>query len=221
MPKSVFSSFTNASEQNLLDGIINEAIDIHSPVVYYLPRKIVTQDNIFREAEIVEFNEAYETMMYIKNIDSFEGDGKLLGKFGIEIRDQMTFQAGVTRFNEDVTITSNNEITKPAEGDLIYIPMISSAYTIMFSSSEKMFYQLGKTYVYDLTCELFEYSNEKFDTGIAEIDAYNSLMYSANSEQDADDEFENPNLYLADNEEIEDEANGIIDFTESNPFGEY
>lgn len=221
MPKTVFSPFENSIEQNLIDDLMNEAIDIHSPTMYYLPRKIISKDNIFREAEVVEYDTAYQTMMYIKNVDSFEGDGKFLGKFGIEIRDQMNLQVGITRFNSDVVAASNNEIERPREGDLVYIPMIKSVYTIMYSSSEKVFFQLGKLQVYDLTCELFEYSNEKFSTGIAEIDSYNALSFDANTSEDPDEEFENENLYLADNEEIETEASAIIDFTESNPFGEF
>lgn len=221
MPKTVFSPFENSMEQNLIDNLMNEAIDIFSPTVYYLPRKIINRDNIFREAEVVEYDTAYPTMMYIKNVDSFEGDGKLMNKFGLEIRDQMHLQAGITRFSNDVVTASNNEIQRPTEGDLIYIPMIKSAYTIMYSSTEKVFYQLGKLQVYDLTCELFEYSNEKFLTGISEIDAYNQLSFDANTTEDVDSEFDNENLYLADNDEIEQEANAIIDFSESNPFGEF
>jgi len=36
--------------------------------------------------------------------------------------------------------------------------------------SEKPFYQLGKNYVYELSCELYEYENELVDTSIEEVD---------------------------------------------------
>jgi hypothetical protein len=36
--------------------------------------------------------------------------------------------------------------------------------------SEKPFYQLGTNYVYELSCELYEYENELIDTAIEEVD---------------------------------------------------
>jgi hypothetical protein len=42
-----------------------------------------------------------------------------------------------------------------------------------------MFYQLGALQTWEMTCELFEYSSEDFDTGIPEIDALQS-NYSTN-----------------------------------------
>ena len=38
-----------------------------------------------------------------------------------------------------------------------------------------MFYPLGTLYTWDVTCELFEYSNERISTGIPEIDSFETL----------------------------------------------
>jgi hypothetical protein len=37
------------------------------------------------------------------------------------------------------------------------------------------FYQIGKLYVYKLQVELFQYASEKIDTGIEEVDAFETL----------------------------------------------
>ena len=47
----------------------------------------------------------------------------------------------------------------------------------MFVDKFAMFYPLGTLPTWKFTCELFEYSNEVFNTGIAEIDKL-QLRYS-------------------------------------------
>ena len=61
-------------------------------------------------------------------------------------------------------------ITRPKEGDLIYFPLGERLFEIKRVESEKPFYQLGKNYVYELSCELYEYENELIDTNIEQVD---------------------------------------------------
>ena len=61
-------------------------------------------------------------------------------------------------------------ITRPKEGDLIYFPLGERLFEIKRVESEKPFYQLGKNYTYELSCELYEYENELIDTNIEEVD---------------------------------------------------
>ena len=53
---------------------------------------------------------------------------------------------------------------------MIYFPLGERLFEIKRVEHEKPFYQLGKLYTYDLSCELFEYENEFIDTSIAEVD---------------------------------------------------
>lgn len=59
---------------------------------------------------------------------------------------------------------------RPYEGDLIYLPLTGDIFEILFVDHEEVFYQLGKIYVWKLTCEKFRYSHEKLKTGITAID---------------------------------------------------
>jgi len=59
---------------------------------------------------------------------------------------------------------------RPNEGDLIWAPFSSDLYQITFVEHEKPFYQLGKGYVWEMKCELFQYSHEDLNTGIADVD---------------------------------------------------
>jgi hypothetical protein len=60
---------------------------------------------------------------------------------------------------------------RPNEGDLIWFPTTKHLFEIKFVEAERPFYQLGKGYVWECQCELFEYSDEQLDTGVAAIDA--------------------------------------------------
>ena len=102
--------------------------------------------------------------MYIKSVDGLEGDGDLVSKFGLEIRDQIVFSVARRAFEGlDIGV-------RPKEGDLIYFPLTEKLFQIMFVEHETPFYQTGALPTFDLTCELFTYSDEKLDTGVEEVD---------------------------------------------------
>ena len=103
--------------------------------------------------------------MFIESVDGFEGDGDIIGKFGLEIRDSATFVVSKKRFNH---ITEKN---RPFEGDLIYFPLAKKFFEIKFVEHENPFYQLGKNYVYSLSVELFQYSEENINTQLEDIDS--------------------------------------------------
>ena len=113
----------------------------------------------------------YSVEMYIENTEGFEGEGDLLSKFGVEVRDQATFVLSRRTWNRFVSLDQNLVTsTRPQEGDLIYFPLGNQIFEIRFVEHENPFYQLGKLNVFKLQCETFEYSHESFDTGIAELD---------------------------------------------------
>ena len=91
-------------------------------------------------------------------------------------------------------------------------------FEIMFVEHEAIFYQAVALPVYDLRCELFQYSSEKIDTGIVDID---KLEEDLSQVVTADDESSMPDSSTADNKKIEDEADSILDFNDSNPFGTF
>lgn len=60
---------------------------------------------------------------------------------------------------------------RPFEGDLIYFPYNKKVFQITFVEHESPFYPGGTLPQFVLTCDLLEYSNEIFITGIPEIDS--------------------------------------------------
>lgn len=147
--------------------------------VYYLPRDIINQDRILNEDVPSRFNSSYKVEMYIENIEGFDGEGDLFTKFGVEIRDQATFVVARRRWDQTVK-RFDNEISaiRPVEGDLLYIPFSQKLFEITHVEHEQPFYQLQNLPTYKLRCELFEYNDEDFDTGVVEIDNVDQLGYT-------------------------------------------
>jgi len=133
------------------------------------------------------------------------------------------------------TITTN----RPTEGDLLYFPLNKKIFEIKFVEHEAIFYQSGRLQTYDLRCELFTYSSERFETGNTEIDAIETRYstdlipdYSMLAEdgttiltEDGDymlsEYYIHPTQPTADNKYIDEQAlNSVLDFSESNPFSE-
>ena len=159
MPRSVYFSQAVKSEQNLYEDLIIESLKIFGQDVYYIPRTLVSRDNILGEDRASKFDDAYLIEAYIENTDGFEGAGDLYQKFGLEIRDEATFVISRRQWQNLVGIWNNVvDTNKPQEGDLIFLPMSNSFFEISFVEDEQPFYQLSNLPVYKMQCSLFEYN---------------------------------------------------------------
>ena len=172
MPRNVYFSQGTTPEKRLYEDITIEALKIYGHDVYYIPRTIVNTDAIFNEDALSKFGEAFQIEMYVENTDGFEGDGDLLSKFGVEVRDSMTLVLATRRWEELVGRFQASPEGRPQEGDLIYFPLVKGLFQITFVEDETPFYQIANLPTFKLSCELFEYGNEAIDTGIAEVDAF-------------------------------------------------
>jgi len=162
----------SAQEQTFIENLIVESIEIYGQEIYYIPRTRVKTDDILNEIQASSFNSAYSCRAYVNNVEGWEGQGELLSKFGVRIEDKTTFVISRKKFTQKV---DNNVALavegRPNEGDLIWFPVAKHLFEIKFVEAERPFYQLGKGYVWEMQCELFEYSDEKIDTGVTEIDS--------------------------------------------------
>ena len=171
MPTNVFFNHAVSTEQQLYEDLVVESLRLYGHEVFYLPREVVEEDTILNEDVQSKYGDAYSVEMYIENTDGFEGEGDLMSKFGIQIRDQATFVISLRSWERFISLDSNLATSfRPNEGDLIYFPLSGSMFEIKFVEHEDPFYQVGKLFVFKLRAELFEYSQEDFDTGIGDID---------------------------------------------------
>ena len=160
----------NDAEKTLHENLIIEGLKIYGHDVYYLPRTLVNQDLILGEDVASKFNSSYLLEMYFETTEGFQGERELISKFGLEIRDDTTFTVSKRRWEDAVgdqaTLIKSG---RPNEGDLIYFPMMKSYFEIQFVEDQEPFYQLGNLPVYKLRCTRFEYSNERIDTNVSDI----------------------------------------------------
>ena len=157
------------SEQNLLEDLNAEFIRALGRNCYYIPRTLNNYDPIYGEDTVSSFEQAYLIEMYMENPQSFGGDGDIVGKFGIDLRDKATFRIATRTFEREVT-KRDATIVRPREGDLIYFALSDSLFEITFVEHENPLYQLGNLYSFLAFSELFAYNNEEFNTGICQID---------------------------------------------------
>ena len=165
------------SEQRLVQELINEQLKMYGVDVTYLPRKVVNRDSIFREIESSKFDDSYTLEAYVNTYEGYSGQGDVMSKFGLSIKDELTLTISRERYEDFITpfleSETDSEIVlsnRPREGDLVYFPLGQRLFEVKFVEHEDPFYQLGKNYVYLLKCELFEYEDEVIDTGVDVID---------------------------------------------------
>ena len=274
MPTNVYFDTGTKPEQTLYEDLMIEQLKIYGQDVFYIPRTLVKEDNLFGEDTLSKFGDAYLIEMYFENVEGYEGEKEIMSKFGLQMNEDVTFVVARRRFEQLVSHDSNLIVqTRPNEGDLVYFPKVKKIFEITFVDHDDPFYQVHNVPAFKLKCKTFEYSSEDLDTGITEIDAIETansldqLVYQITMEQSStttynegleledgtgnlEQEGSTDNLigenetggdqivletgdyiiqegYVVDtidenamNDFFETQDDNIIDFTESNPFGD-
>lgn len=242
MPTSVYFDTGTIPEQRLYEDLIIEQLRAFGQEVFYLPRTLVNEDTIFGEDPLSEFNDAYLIEMYVENIEGYDGEKELMTKFGLDIQNEVTFVVARRRWEQLISLDQNLIVsTRPNEGDLVYFPRTKHIFEISFVDHDDPFYQVQNLPVYKLKCRSFDYSSEQIDTGIVEIDniettySLDILSYqltledgtgSVLQEGDGTNYLLNEDFTIeikdtkAQNDIFDTFNNTVLDFSESNPFGD-
>ena len=217
-----FRNYDNFNEQNLIDDLVIESIQVYGIDIDYISGEFnKNTDAIFNENDTPLYDEMYEFEVYVKNVDGFEGEGDFMSRFGLEIRDTVTFAVAIRTFERHVT-RKDAEKVRPKENDIIWMPLNQKMYRITYVEHESVFYQSGALQVYDMKCELMEYSNERFDTGRYEIDHYFddvTTVMTGNNAVTTLTQLANTDP-ISQNFDFESVADDILDFSEIDPFSE-
>jgi len=172
MPTNVYFDTGTKSEQHLYEDLMIEQLKIYGQDVFYIPRTLVKEDELFGEDTLSKFGDAYLIEMYFENVEGYEGEKEIMSKFGLQMNDDATFVVSRRRFEQLVSHDSNLIVkTRPNEGDLVYFPKVKKMFEITFVDHDDPFYQVHNVPAFKLKCKTFEYSSEDFDTNVAEIDA--------------------------------------------------
>lgn len=216
MARNVYFSQGTKNEQYLLEDLVVESVSIWGQDFFYIPRSLVSKDEILGEDRLSEFKTAYPIEMYLESVDGFEGQGAFIQKFGLMMEQSATLTVARRRWDQLVGRFGQAQLpNRPCEGDLLYFPLTGGLFEIKFVDHQDPFYQLGKLYVYKLQVELFQYSSERMSTGIQEIDAFEELKsFDDNVQPNIIDKVDS----YGDNFKFQDEANDLVLIGE-NPFG--
>lgn len=213
MPNVYFSHGTK-NESYLLEDLVIESISIWGQEFYYIPRTLVGKDDILGEDRLSQFKNAYRIDMYLESVNGFEGQGAFINKFGLMMEQSATLTVARRTWERLVGKHSNTIIpNRPAEGDLLYFPLTGGLFEIKFVEHQDPFYQLKKLYVYRLEVELFQYSSEVIDTGVEEIDVFETLKTFDVQQQDnidLPDSYGNNSVFLDEASSILIDTNNII-----------
>lgn len=171
MPTNPYISQSYSPSQTLYEDLIIEAYRTWGRDLLYIPRDLLHEDKIMGEDIASEFKEAYWVEMYLKNVDSYDGQGDLFQRFGVEVRDEATYVVSKRRFEQTLHSTPHFEtIKRPREGDLIFEPLSNSLFEITFVEHEKPFYMLNQVPIYELVCSLFQLGGQDIDTQVIGLD---------------------------------------------------
>ena len=219
MPTNVYFDTGTKPEQHLYEDLMIEQLKIYGQDVFYIPRTLVKEDNLFGEDTLSKFGDAYLIEMYFENVEGYEGEKEIMSKFGLQMNEDVTFVVSRRRFEQLVSHDSNLIVkTRPNEGDLVYFPKVKKIFEITFVDHDDPFYQVHNVPAFKLKCKTFEYSSEDLDTGITEIDAIETdnsldqLVYQITMEQSSSTTY-NEGLELEDgtgNIEQEDSTDNLI-----------
>jgi hypothetical protein len=239
MARNVYFTHGTRNEQLLIEDLIIESLSIYGQDFFYIPRTLVAKDEILGEDRLSEFKSAFPIEMYFENIDSFDGQGAFIQKFGLMMEQSATLTVAKRRWEQLVGRFGVTTIpSRPNEGDLLYFPLTKGLFEIKFVQHQDPFYQLGKLYVYKLQVELFQYASERINTGLPAVDVFESVktldvtvnrltneaatgyvLLENGDNIKMDEQIDQVQSY-GDNAKFENEALEILDFDENNPFGE-
>ena len=200
------------AEKRLYENLIIEGLKIYGQDVYYLPRTLVNRDLILGEDVASKFNAAYLAEMYMETTEGFAGQQEIINKFGLEIREDTTFMVSKRRWLDLVDDPGTLIVSgRPNEGDIIYMPLMNSFFEIQFVEDQEPFFQLGQLTVYKLRCTRFEYSSERLDTGVADIDkAEDKYSLDQLAHQMTLEEGTGTGSLLLENDSVDDESNYFL-----------
>jgi hypothetical protein len=208
------------SEVNLVENLIIESIRMYGNEWFYIPRVLVAPDQIFGEDNLSKFKNAYMIECYLDNIDNFGGQGAFISKFGLNIEEQGQLTIAKRRWEELAGQYGKSIIpSRPTEGDLMYFPMTDGLFEIKFVEHQSPFYQLGQLNVWKLKVESFQYSSERIETDLTELNEL-ALGMTFDITEHSNPGEANP-LYRdgRQNSDFDTAGNSVLNFDENNPFG--
>jgi len=224
---SYFNHLHSSKEQNLYRSLTRENLRITGVNVFYVPRTdelkeatvlvdgTTVSDDILKESVKTSFLSNYQIEVYFKNVGADDGDGDIMSKFGFAQMNSNIYVMSKDSF-EELNIPYRH---RPREGDLIYMgdmietptgwgSFTNNLFEITYVTRDSIFWPVGKYFTYEITCQLFTYGYEKFQTGNTAIDN----MATGNTNE--------IDVSMGINTAAKNRKSALLDFSQHNPFGD-
>ena len=234
-PSKYFKTYEWEPRQELIEDLIMGALKQNGINFLLIPKENFVRDDLFGDDLFGKYEKSLNLIGYVKNVDSFEGQGDIFSRFGLSIADSMTVTISKKQWTEVQQGKLEVDRKQPMDGDLLWFPVFNKMFEITHVEREPTFYQFGKLYTFDLQCELYKFNQDEFDTGVDFIDDLNDYnrdtapanLVFENDEvmsTESGEEIVSQNYSiedkdnLANNTLIQDKIEDIVDFGEKSPF---
>ena len=133
------------SEQRLTQDLINEHLKIFGVEVTYIPRKFVRKQTIIKEVQSSAFDDNFLLEAYVNTFEGYGGQGDIMTKFGVSLRDELTVTISKERFEDFISpfleADEDYELaSRPREGDIIFFPLGARLFEVKFVEHEDVGY---------------------------------------------------------------------------------
>lgn len=189
MPVSPYFNHVNhPGQQNLVEDLIQEAIEQRGIETIYIPRERMDEVALYNESDSNKFTSGKSIEMYIEEITSFNGQGEVFQAFGgFSIEDSVTFKVSARRFYQELGAG-----IEPKTGDIIYIPYADMAFEVDKKLEDEDFRQWGKNYTFIIKCTKFVYEGEEMETGVDSLDNLDDLLFEPEIDEPTTSKVDNP-----------------------------
>lgn len=209
-----FDFYSYTPEQDFYADFVDEEICLAGTEILYIPKDVVDIDGILCEPYQALHNRFYPMAARLSNIQGYEGNPDVMTQFGVQFQPETEWIISKRMFR-NMKIPERD--LRPNEGDLILVgsaqatssdPVFTnSLFEITYVKRDVPNWPLGRYYVWAINCQLYTVSGEKFETGNAHIDRINTQYSNAED------------LKQGINKSLEDKKIELVDFSETNPFG--
>lgn len=213
-----FDFYHQTNEQNFYADFIDEEIRLAGTECLFIPKTYESVDKILGEPYKTLYDRFYPIACRLTTPEGYGGDGDMMTQFGLRFMNNSEWVISKRMFRE---LEVPDRPIRPLEGDLLMVgpagrsgpesyidPQFTySLMEITYVKHEVPNWPLGRYYVFQVMCQLFVASYEKFDTKSNDVDIQN---FQYNNES---------NLDIAANKDIEEAKHQLLDFSEKNPFG--
>lgn len=204
----------NRTKNGFYADFVDEEIRLAGIEVLYIPKDFESVDKILGEPYRALHSRYYPMAVRLVEITGYGGNADVMTQFGVQFQPECTLTISKRVF-KNLKIPERE--LRPREGDLILIGsvqatsndpvMTDSLFEITYVPREASTnWPLGTYFVWEVKCQLYNASYEKFETGSPHIDRINTQYGN-----EAD-------LLQGINKGLEEKKIELVDFSESNPF---